>query len=49
MLCSLQTSDLSLTSTVPGSVWFYAPNNAAPIPFAVLFAVAGVIHFYQCV
>lgn len=33
---------------VPGSVWFYAPNKAAPIPFAVIFAVSGIVHLYQC-
>ena len=40
---------LLLTSgPVPGSVWFYDPNNVAPIPFAMLFGVSTVLHFYQC-
>ncbi|KAF1926657.1 putative RTA1 domain protein [Didymella exigua CBS 183.55] len=31
----------------PGSVWYYAPNKAAPIMFIVLFLVSGVLHAYQ--
>ncbi|KAJ5988936.1 RTA-like protein [Penicillium waksmanii] len=31
-----------------GSLWFYAPNKGAPIAFAILFALSGGIHFYQC-
>ncbi|KAH6854671.1 hypothetical protein B0I37DRAFT_401608 [Chaetomium sp. MPI-CAGE-AT-0009] len=33
---------------VPGSVWFYAPTNIAPVPFAVLFGVSGILHLWQC-
>ncbi|KAK4122879.1 hypothetical protein N657DRAFT_483262 [Parathielavia appendiculata] len=33
---------------VPGSVWFYAPTNVAPIPFAVLFGISAVFHLWQC-
>ncbi|KAF2097132.1 hypothetical protein NA57DRAFT_77387 [Rhizodiscina lignyota] len=31
----------------PGSVYWYAPNKAAPIAFTVLFFLSGVVHFYQ--
>ncbi|KAL4897268.1 hypothetical protein BDV59DRAFT_209545 [Aspergillus ambiguus] len=31
-----------------GSYWYYAPNKGAPIAFAVLFTVSGIIHIYQC-
>ena len=31
----------------PGSVWYYAPNKAAPILFIILFAISGTIHAYQ--
>ncbi|KAI9043665.1 putative RTA1 domain protein [Aspergillus affinis] len=31
-----------------GSLWFYAPNKGAPIAFAILFAISGIIHGYQC-
>ena len=31
----------------PGSVYYYAPNKVAPIVFAVLFTISGVVHFYQ--
>ncbi|KAJ5130460.1 RTA-like protein [Penicillium bovifimosum] len=31
-----------------GSLWFYAPNKGAAIAFAILFAVSGGIHGYQC-
>ncbi|KAK4034041.1 hypothetical protein C8A01DRAFT_49464 [Parachaetomium inaequale] len=34
---------------VAGSVWFYAPTNVAPIPFAVLFGASGVFHLWQCI
>ncbi|KAF2016609.1 hypothetical protein BU24DRAFT_391918 [Aaosphaeria arxii CBS 175.79] len=33
----------------PGSVWYYAPNKAAPIVFIVLFLISGVIHTYQTI
>lgn len=29
-------------------MWFYAPNKGAPIAFAILFALSGATHFYQC-
>jgi hypothetical protein len=32
----------------PGSIWYYAPNKAAPIAFVILFAASGFIHAYQC-
>ncbi|KAJ5163559.1 RTA-like protein [Penicillium coprophilum] len=31
-----------------GSLWFYAPNKGAAIAFAILFAISGSIHGYQC-
>ncbi|PLB38487.1 putative RTA1 domain protein [Aspergillus candidus] len=31
-----------------GSLWYYAPNKGAPIAFAILFVISGVIHGYQC-
>jgi len=30
-----------------GSVYYYAPNKVAPIIFAVLFTLSGIVHFYQ--
>jgi hypothetical protein len=30
-----------------GSVWFYAPNKAAPILFMILFSLSGALHAYQ--
>ncbi|KAJ5103499.1 RTA-like protein [Penicillium argentinense] len=39
---------LEARSYQEGSLWFYAPNKGAPIAFAVLFALSGGIHFYQC-
>ncbi|KAH8716892.1 RTA1 like protein-domain-containing protein [Phaeosphaeriaceae sp. PMI808] len=33
----------------PGSVWFYAPNKAAPILFIVLFFISGLIHAWQTI
>ncbi|KFX93044.1 hypothetical protein V490_05026 [Pseudogymnoascus sp. VKM F-3557] len=32
---------------VDGSLWYYAPNKAAPIVFTILFTISGVLHFYQ--
>ncbi|KAL1739928.1 RTA1 like protein-domain-containing protein [Schizophyllum fasciatum] len=32
----------------PGSLWCYAPNKGAPIAFAVMFLVSGLVHVYQC-
>lgn len=34
-------------SIADGSLWYYAPNKGAPIAFAVLFAISGIIHIYQ--
>jgi hypothetical protein len=31
----------------PGSVWYYAPNKAAPVVFIILFLISGVLHAYQ--
>lgn len=31
----------------PASVWFYAPNKAAPIVFIILFSISGVLHIWQ--
>jgi hypothetical protein len=31
----------------PGSVWYYAPNKAAPIVFIILFLISGIIHASQ--
>lgn len=33
----------------PGSIWYYAPDKAAPIVFIVLFFISGVIHAYQTI
>ncbi|KAF2443554.1 hypothetical protein P171DRAFT_444958 [Karstenula rhodostoma CBS 690.94] len=33
----------------PGSIWYYAPNKAAPIVFIVLFFISGVIHAWQTI
>lgn len=33
----------------PGSVWYYAPNKAAPILFIILFAVSGIVHTWQTI
>ncbi|KAJ5818546.1 hypothetical protein N7474_004137 [Penicillium riverlandense] len=32
----------------PGSLWFYAPNKGAAIAFAILFAISGLFHLFQC-
>ncbi|TKA68144.1 hypothetical protein B0A49_07938 [Cryomyces minteri] len=32
---------------IDGSVWYYAPNEVAPIMFAALFFISGVIHIIQ--
>jgi succinate dehydrogenase hydrophobic anchor subunit len=34
--------------TVEGSLWFYAPNKAAPVVWAFLFLVSGLWHAWQC-
>ncbi|KAJ5155877.1 hypothetical protein N7492_008680 [Penicillium capsulatum] len=39
---------LESRSLQEGSLWFYAPNKGAAIAFAVLFAISGSVHFYQC-
>ncbi|MBE7181293.1 MAG: RTA1 domain-containing protein [Terriglobus roseus] len=33
--------------TAQGSVWYYAPNKVAPIVFAALFFVSGLVHLWQ--
>ncbi|EMD87379.1 hypothetical protein COCC4DRAFT_165451 [Bipolaris maydis ATCC 48331] len=33
----------------PGSVWYYAPNKAAPILFIVLFSISGALHIWQTI
>ncbi|KAJ4287529.1 hypothetical protein N0V90_012232 [Kalmusia sp. IMI 367209] len=33
----------------PGSIWYYAPNKAAPIVFIVLFFISGVVHAWQTI
>ncbi|KAF2660167.1 hypothetical protein K491DRAFT_649702 [Lophiostoma macrostomum CBS 122681] len=33
----------------PGSVWYYAPNKAAPIVFIILFFISGVLHAWQTI
>ncbi|KAK0502717.1 hypothetical protein EDD18DRAFT_1345536 [Armillaria luteobubalina] len=44
---------MSGNSTLPddyvdGSYWYHAPNKGAPIAFAILFGISGIIHAYQC-
>ncbi|KAL3426374.1 Protein RTA1-like protein 6 [Phlyctema vagabunda] len=34
---------------VEGSLYFYAPNKGAPVVFAILFAISGLWHVYQCI
>ncbi|KAK3332913.1 hypothetical protein B0T19DRAFT_473689 [Cercophora scortea] len=34
---------------VPGSIYFYAPNQGASIFFAVAFAISGIFHLWQCI
>ncbi|KAK0369931.1 RTA1 domain-containing protein, partial [Colletotrichum limetticola] len=38
---------LTRNPKVDGSYYFYAPNKAAPIFFAVAFAASGTLHFWQ--
>ncbi|KAJ8115543.1 hypothetical protein OPT61_g2838 [Boeremia exigua] len=33
----------------PGSVWYYAPDKAAPIVFIILFSLSGALHAYQTI
>ncbi|KAF3000896.1 hypothetical protein E8E13_008081 [Curvularia kusanoi] len=33
----------------PGSVWYYAPNKAAPVLFITLFSISGTFHAYQTI
>ncbi len=33
---------------VDGSIWFYAPNKAAPVFFAAAFAGSTLCHIWQC-
>lgn len=37
----------TLIMTAEGSLWYYAPNKIAPIVFAVLFFISGIMHVYQ--
>ncbi|KAL1648006.1 hypothetical protein SLS58_002331 [Diplodia intermedia] len=37
-----------MSGHVDGSMWYYAPNKAAPIVFMILFFLSGVVHLYQC-
>lgn len=30
-----------------GSIYYYAPNKVAPIFFAIMFTLSGMVHFYQ--
>lgn len=40
---------ISLTLlTVPGSIWFYAPNKGAPVAWAFFFSVSCAVHIWQC-
>lgn len=34
--------------TVPGSIWFYAPNKGAPVAWAFFFSVSCAVHIWQC-
>ncbi|KAK3693139.1 hypothetical protein B0T22DRAFT_496043 [Podospora appendiculata] len=34
---------------VPGSIYFYAPNQGASIFFAIAFAISGLVHLWQCI
>lgn len=36
------------TFLVDHSLYFYAPNKAAPVFFAVAYAVSGLVHLWQC-
>lgn len=38
-----------LIHAAPGSIWYYAPNKAAPIVLIVLFFISGVIHAWQTI
>ncbi|KAK5129267.1 hypothetical protein LTR08_003646 [Meristemomyces frigidus] len=33
----------------PGSFYYYAPNQGAPVFFAVAFAASGIFHTWQCI
>ncbi|KAI4946605.1 hypothetical protein J4E91_007294 [Alternaria rosae] len=33
----------------PGSIWYYAPNKAAPIVFIILFSISGALHAWQTI
>ncbi|KAK0719406.1 hypothetical protein B0H67DRAFT_573059 [Lasiosphaeris hirsuta] len=34
---------------VSGSIYFYAPNQGAPVFFAAAFAASGLLHLWQCI
>lgn len=36
-----------MVEQVPNSYFFYAPNKGAPIAFAILFGISGVLHVWQ--
>ncbi|OAL01668.1 hypothetical protein IQ06DRAFT_375945 [Phaeosphaeriaceae sp. SRC1lsM3a] len=40
---------MALAKYSPGSVWYYAPNKAAPILFIILFALSGAMHAWQTI
>ncbi|KAL1708577.1 RTA1 like protein-domain-containing protein [Schizophyllum commune] len=35
------------SGAAPGSLWCYAPNKGAPIAFAILYLLSGIVHVYQ--
>ncbi len=45
MLC---LPPVATNNPVDGSIYIYAPNKAAPIFFAVGFAISGLFHAWQC-
>jgi hypothetical protein len=47
-IAMLRRCSWSNTTSVPGSLWIYAPNHGAPIFFAIAFAVSGLGHTWQC-
>jgi hypothetical protein len=47
-LTSLARRSIADVPVVDGSLWFYAPNKEAPVVFALLFLVSGILHGYQC-
>ena len=41
------TTTNTQTPLVDKSWYFYAPNKAAPIFFAIAFAISGIVHAWQ--